>query len=137
MATGAHTPYHPKWHRRRVSVWWWLESWPYARFVLRELTSLGVAFFALVILAEVRALGEGPAALAAFRARLASPLFLALHVLALVAVLYHSVTWFNLAPKAMVVRLGGRRLPDALVAGTNYLAWAVLSAGVILLLVRA
>ena len=53
-----HTPYHPRWYRRRVSVWWWLQSWPYAKFVLRELTSLFVAYYALVTLWKLRALAE-------------------------------------------------------------------------------
>ena len=57
-------------------------------------------------------------------------------VLALLFVLLHSVTWFNLAPKAMVVRLKGKRMPDALVAGANYAAWLVLSAAVAFFLLR-
>jgi fumarate reductase subunit C len=132
-----HTPYHPRWYRRRVSVWWWLENPTYALFVVRELTSVAVAYFALLTLWQVRALAAGPAAHAAFLERMRSPGWLALNALALVSVVIHSVTWFNLAPKAMVLRLGGRRVPDALVAGANYAAWLVLSAGVLLLLGRA
>ncbi|PYO57020.1 MAG: fumarate reductase subunit C, partial [Candidatus Rokuibacteriota bacterium] len=37
-------------------------------------------------------------------------------------------TWFNLTPKAMVVRLGGKRVPDWVILGSNYAAWLVLSA---------
>jgi len=132
-----YTLHHPKWYRRRVSVWWWLQSRSYTGFVLRELSSVFVALFALVTLWQVRAVAQGPEAYEAFLARLRSPLFLAGHVLALVFVLFHSVTWFNLAPKAMVVRLAGRRMPDLLVAGANYAAWLVLSAAVLLLLRRA
>ena len=50
-----YTPYHPKWYRRPVSVWWWLESWPYMRFVLRELTSVPVALVSLLTLWQVHA----------------------------------------------------------------------------------
>jgi fumarate reductase subunit C len=135
-AGSAYTPYHPRWYRRRVSVWWWLESRSYSGFVLRELTSVFVALFALVLLGEIRALARGPEAYARFVARLHSPLFLALNAVALLFVLVHSVTWFNLAPKAMVVRLGGKRLPDAFVAGANYAAWIVLSAAVAAILLR-
>jgi len=42
-------------------------------------------------------------------------------------VLYHSITWFNLSPKAMVVRLGRFRVPDLMIAGGNYAAWFVIS----------
>jgi succinate dehydrogenase subunit C len=135
-AGSTYTPYHPRWYRRRVSVWWWLQSRSYTGFVLRELTSVFVALFALVLLGEIRALARGPEAYARFLARLQSPPFLALNAVALLFVLVHSVTWFNLAPKAMVVRLGGKRLPDIFVAGANYAAWIVLSAAVAAILLR-
>jgi succinate dehydrogenase subunit C len=131
-----YTPYHPKWYRRRVSVWWWLQKGSYAKFVLRELTSVFVAFFALVMLWQLWALRQGPEAYARFQGRLQSPLFLALHAVALLFVLFHAVTWFNLAPKAMVVRLGGRRVPDGIVVGLNYGAWLLLSGGVAWILLR-
>jgi succinate dehydrogenase subunit C len=137
VSAGAHyTPYHPRWYRRRVSVWWWLQSRSYTGFVLRELTSVFVAFFALVLLWQIRALGQGPEAYARVLTRLRSPLFVTLDVLALVFVLFHSITWFNLAPKAMVVRLRGKRVPDLLVAGANYAAWVVLSVAVAAVLLR-
>ena len=130
-----HTPYHPRWYRRRVSVWWWLQSWPYAKSVLRELTSLFVAYYALVTLWKLRALAAGPQAYAGFLERMRSPLLIVLNSVALIFVLFHSITWFNLAPKAMVVRLAGRRLPDWAVQSANYLAWAIVS-GVIVWVLR-
>lgn len=136
MSAARYTPYHPRWYRRRVSVWWWLQSRSYTGFVLRELTSVAVAFFALVLLWQIRALGRGPEAYARVLARLRSPLFVTLDVLALAFVLFHSITWFNLAPKAMVVRLQGKRLPDVLIAGANYAAWLALSAAVAAILLR-
>lgn len=36
-----------------------------------------------------------------------------------------SLAWFNLAPKAMVVHVRGKRLPAALIAIINYGAWVV------------
>jgi fumarate reductase subunit C len=137
-ATPAHryTLYHPRWYRRRVSVWWWLQNRAYAGFVLRESTSVFVAFFALVLLWEVRALAQGPEAFARFLARLGSPLFIVLHAVAFLFVLLHAVTWFNLAPSAMVVRLGGKRVPDWVIVAGNYAAWVVLSVAVAVLLLR-
>jgi fumarate reductase subunit C len=84
----------------------------------------------------IRALGHGPDAYARVLARLRTPLFVILNALALAFVLFHSITWFNLAPKAMVVRLNGKRVPDLVVAGANYAAWIVLSAAVAALLLR-
>lgn len=131
-----YTPYHPKWYRRRVSVWWWLQKPVYTVFVLRELTSVFVAFFALLLLWQVRAVAQGPEAYAQFLARLRNPLVFALNSVALLFVLFHAITWFNLAPKAMVVRLGGKRVPDRIIAAANYAACLVLSAAVAWILLR-
>jgi fumarate reductase subunit C len=131
-----YTPYHPRWYRRRVSVWWWLQNRAYTGFVLRELTSVFVAFFALVLLWQVRVVVQGPDAYARFLARLGTPLFLVLHGVAFLFVLFHAVTWFNLAPKAMVVRLRGKRVPDWVIVGTNYAAWLLLSGAVAFLVLQ-
>lgn len=131
-----YTLYHPRWYRRRVSVWWWLQNRAYAGFVLRELTSVFVAFFAAVSLWQLTALAQGPEAYARFLARLGTPLFVTLHGVVLLFVLFHSITWFNLAPKALVVRLSGKRVPDWVVVGLNYAAWVVLSGAVAFIVLR-
>ena len=59
---------------------------------------------------------------------LQTPLALILHAIALVMVLYHSITWFSLAPKAMVLRVGSKRIPGWAIAGANFAAWGVFSA---------
>ena len=73
-AEPSYTLYHPRWYRRRVSVWWWLQNRRYAWFVLRELTSVFVALFAGAYLWQLRALAQGPEAYAQFLARLGTPL---------------------------------------------------------------
>ena len=130
-SAGPYTRFHPKWYRRRVSVWWWLSSWRYTKFALRELSSVFVAFFAGVTLWQLLALGQGPQAYGQFVGRLQSPWFVVLHAISFLFVLFHGVTWFNLAPKAMVVRLGGKRVPDAVIVGLNYFAWLALSGAVV------
>ncbi len=131
-----YTLYHPRWYRRRVSVWWWLQNRSYAEFVLRELTSVFVAFFAVVYLWQLRALAQGPEAYGQFLARLKTPLFLALDAVAFLFVLFHAITWLNLTPKAMVMRLRGKRVPDWVILSSNYAAWLVLSGAVAFMLLR-
>jgi fumarate reductase subunit C len=131
-----YTLYHPRWYRRRMSVWWWLQNPAYTGFVLREITCVFVAFFALAYLCELRAIAKGPEAYAQFLACLNTAPFLILNAVAFLFVLLHSITWFNLAPKAMVVRLGSTRVPDGLIIAMNYAAWIVLSAAVAFILVR-
>ena len=51
-----------------------------------------------------------------------------LNVVRLLWSCFHAVTWFNLAPQAMVVRVGARGCRDAVIAASNYAAWVVVSA---------
>lgn len=128
--------FHPRWIRPRMSTYWWLSSRPYLAFILRELSSLFVAWFVVYLLLLVRALGRGQAHYQDFLAWSGHPLVLALNLVTFFFILLHAVTWFNLAPSAMVVRVGGTRVPGLAVAAGNYAACAVASAVIVWLLLR-
>ena len=130
------TEYVPKSYHPRVSTYWWLARWPYLKFILRELSSVFVAFFVVVTLLQIRALIGGPSAYAEFQEWLRSPLILALNAVSFFFVMFHALTWFNLAPKAMAIRMGGKRLPGAAIAAPNYVAWVVISAAIAWILLR-
>ena len=130
------TEYLPKSYHPRVSTYWWLTRWVYLKFILREASSVFVAWTVILTLLQVRALTAGPAGYADFQNWLRSPLLLALNAISFFFVLFHAVTWFNLAPKAMVVRVGGKRLPNLAISAPNFAAWAVLSAAVTWILMR-
>jgi fumarate reductase subunit C len=134
--TPSYTEYHPRWYRKRVSTYWWLHSWAYLAFILRELSSIFIAWFVVFFLMLVRAVGRGEQAYADFLSWAQNPVVVALNVVSLFFVVFHAVTWFNLAPKAMVLRLRGQRVPGAWIAGANYLAWALASALVAWLILR-
>ena len=63
------------------------------------------------------------------------PAVLALNAVAFAFLLLHAITWFNLAPQAMVVHVAGRRVPGWCIAASNYAALAVATAVVYGLLV--
>ena len=123
-----YTLYHPRWYRPKVSVYWWLGEWHYLKFILRELSSVFVAVFVIETLMLISGLGRGPLAYAHFLHRMQNPFVILLNVIAMFFLVFHTITWFNLAPSATPVRLGGKRLPDAMVAGPAYVAWIVISA---------
>lgn len=131
----AYTAYHPRWLRTRVSTWWWLGRWSYFAFILRELSSLFIAWAVVYLLLLIRAVSLSAPSWDAFLVWSARPVVLGLNLLSLFFVVFHAVTWFNLAPKAMVVRAGGHRVPGGWIAGGNYVAWALASALVAWLLV--
>ena len=123
----SYTDFHPRWYRVRVSTYWWLTKWSYMKFVLRELSSIFVAWFVVLTLLQIRCLSQGPEAYARWQEWMRNPFLIAGNVVTLFFVLLHTVTWFNLAPRAMAVRVAGKRVPALLIAAANYLAWAVVS----------
>ena len=125
-----------KLYHRPVQNAWWLKRQPYVLFIVRELTSLFVGIYCLLLLVLLYKLGQGQKAYEGMIAFLESGPVVALHIVVLVFAIYHSITWFNLTPKAIVIPIGEGRVPDVLIAGANYVAWVVLSGMMYWLIVR-
>ena len=132
-----YTDYHPRWLRRHVSTYWWLEKPSYFAFILRESICLFVGWFAVYLLLLIAAVVDGPDAYARFLAWSASPWMITLNIVSFALMVFHAITFFEAAPQALVVHLGHTRVPGRLVLIGHYLAWAVASAAVIWLLARA
>ena len=115
--------YRPKSYRKRFPIFWWLERFSYVKFITRELTSLAVGYAAILLITQVWFLSQGEQDYERFLSFLRSPAVLVFHGLVVLALLFHSVTWLNLAPRALVLHVGGKRLPDAAVLAGHYAAW--------------
>lgn len=130
-----YTPHHPKWHRVRKPIFWWVKRFADILFICRELTSIAVAYSVILLVIIYRALLTGPESYAALMGTLKEPFWITVNAFALAAVLYHTYTWFAAAPRAIVVRLGKWRVPDLMIIGGNYAAWIVVSALIFLIYV--
>ena len=124
----SYTEYHPRWLRPRISTYWWIQRGAYLKFILRELSSIFVAWFVVYLLLLVRAMSQGTMAYHQFLDWAGHSHVVLLNVVTLFFVVFHSITWFNLAPQAMVVRVGRVRVPDILIAASNYVAWIAVTA---------
>jgi fumarate reductase subunit C len=101
----------PVTYRQPVSRLWWLKKRTYFLFVMRELSSIFVAWFAVFLMMMVFAIGRGEAAYQNFLNWAASPVVVVVNIVALAFAVLHTVTWFALTPQAMVVRgPGGRQV---------------------------
>jgi len=102
---------------------WWVQRKTYLLFIVRELTCVFVGGYALFLLVLVARRDEPQA----FVAWLNSPFLIALQIIALPMLLYHSITWINLTPKVLVVWRGEERVSPLLIAGAHYVLWAIIS----------
>lgn len=124
-------------YQRRMGVFWWVHKRSYFLFVMRELSSLFVAWFVIYLLMFIAAVGGGQEKYDAFLDRASSPLFLVVNAVALAFLILHTITWFALTPRAMVLNLGGRRVPGVLIIVAQYAGLAAVSAFVYWLVVLA
>ena len=113
---------------RPVPNTWWLKRRPYLLFMIRELTSVFVAAYCLFLLLFIHRLGQGPEAYERLLSLLRTPAIIISHVVILAFALYHTITWFNVTPKAVVLHIGEERIPPLLIVLPLYAAWLVISA---------
>lgn len=124
-------------YRQKMPLTWWTQRPTYVLFVLREVSCLAVAWLVVFLLLLVRALGEGPAEYQDFLDWADHPAVVTVNLVAFAFLVLHTVTWFNAAPAAMVVKFRGERLPPHKVIAPNYLACIAVSAFVAWLVLEA
>jgi fumarate reductase subunit C len=111
-----------------MPVFWWAGRRSYLIFVIRELSSIFVAWSVVFLLLLVNAVGQGTREYRQFLNLSSEPWMLALNVITLAFLVFHAITWFTLAPQAIAVRLRGERVPRSWIAGAHFAGWAALSA---------
>ena len=124
-----------KMYRRHMNIFWWANRWIHVKFILRELTSICVAFYSILLLFFVRSVLSGPEDYDMFVSALRSPVLIIIHLLLLVGLIFHSISWFNLAPQAMVLKMGRNKVPALAIALVNYLGWVLISVVVVWLVI--
>ena len=134
---GSHiyTDYHPRWLRRKLSTYWWLEKRAYVAFILREGSCMFVAWFVVYLLLLVNSVVGGPGSYTRFLEWSATPWVLTHNVISFLFIV--AITFFVAAPQAMVVHIGHERVPGFLVLAGHYVAWGAASVFVSWLLLGA
>lgn len=119
---------------RGVSRYGWFLRHPrYLRYMVREVTCVFIGLHALILLLALRRLSEGREAYEAFLHNLTGPAGLALQVVVLAFAVYHSISWFNVTPKAMPVQIGEKFLPGGVIIAAHYAGWLFATAAVLVL----
>ena len=108
---------------------WWLQKPAYFKFMLRELTSVAVFAYTLLMIWALWSAADAES-YSAFYGFLTSPLSVGLHVVVLVPAFYHTATWIALTPNVMVEWRGEEKIdPDQIAWNLSLvfvLVWIVL-----------
>lgn len=112
---------------------WYFRHPRYLRYMAREITSLFVGAYCVLLVCGLGALAGGKESYESFLLALQSPWSVAFHFAALIAALYHAITWFNATQVAMKIQVGEDFLPGSTISGAHFVLWAVLSIVIIVL----
>lgn len=104
---------------------WYLLQPRYRVYMLREVNCILVAIYCVLMLAGLAALATGqPERWNALLAGQQHPAWMAFHAFSLVYFfVYQTMAWFQLAPKAMPLQLGGAVVPARAIVAAHYLVW--------------
>ncbi len=80
---------------------WWLQKPAYFKFMIREMTSVAVLAYTLLVIWALWAAADTQS-FSAFYDFLRGPVSIGLHVVVFGLAFYHTITWIALTPKVMV-----------------------------------
>jgi fumarate reductase subunit C len=110
---------------------WYLRSGRYKRYILREVTCILVAVYCFLAIWALAALAASPDRWNAFVQGQQHPAWIAFHAVALVFFLvFMTFDWFKLAPKAMPLQLGEKKLQPGFIIAGHYVVWIVVTVAV-------
>jgi fumarate reductase subunit C len=124
-------------YKRPISPLWWTKKTNYTLFILRELTSVFIWVYLLFYLEQLSRIAQGTESYLTFRDERSSFGWILFHIVALIAAVYHTVTFFNVSPQAIVVRMGEEKVPPAFIVGPQYAAWLTISGVIAWIVLRS
>lgn len=127
--------YHPA-SRPVLPFGWWTAHRDYVIYMLRELSSVFIAIWALRFLVRLNRLQQGEDAYERAVAADRQPGWVLFNLAAFAFALLHAVTWFQLTGVVMSgmahkVRLGKRRLSGSMVTTGSFAGWALASLAIL------
>lgn len=122
-----------KTYQRPVTGKWWTKNPYYVRYMLREGTSVLVAIYSVLFTFGLAALAKNEAAWQSWLSLMRNPIIVIFHILVLIAALYHMKTWFHLAPKAVHLQIGAKKVEDKPLVNSLFVAFVIFTIAVIAL----
>lgn len=121
----SHTPLSSgrKQYIKKQPANWYRQNTFFTLYMLRELTAVSVALEALNIFWGLASLAGSLTQWQLWLQTQTNPIMIILHIIAIIAALYNSATWFDAMPKAIRIQKGEKFIADNILIGGS---WATL-----------
>jgi fumarate reductase subunit C len=114
--------------REHSKTKWWLSQPRYVRYMAREMSALFIGIYVLILIAGLHRLSQGRAEYETFLENATGSLGLILAIVTMAFAVYHTITWFEVTPKAMPLMLGKKKLPGVFIVAAHWLGFIIVSA---------
>ncbi|RMF15063.1 MAG: fumarate reductase subunit C [Gammaproteobacteria bacterium] len=113
---------------------WYLKNPFYTRYMIREATSVFVGLWMLNLTVGLWRLSQGEAAWQGWIDLQGEPWMILFSLITLGMAIYHTVTWFAIAPRAMPAVIAGKKVNPDLVGKAHWAGFVVASIVVLAIL---
>ncbi|MBB1273413.1 MULTISPECIES: fumarate reductase [Psychromonas] len=114
-------------YQREMNNDWWLKNAFYSKYMIREGSSILITLYSLILAWGVFRLSQGEEAFNAWLSALQHPISIIFHLLVLLIALYHTITWFSLAPKAVDLYIKGKPLDAKFIVAGHYISFIIVT----------
>ncbi|WP_459177553.1 fumarate reductase subunit FrdC [Ewingella americana] len=125
------TPSKRKPYVHEMKANWWKKSGFYRFYMLREGTAVPAVWFSLLLLAGLFSLKHGVESWASFVDFLQNPIVMVINLIALLAALLHTKTWFELAPKASIIIVKNQKMGPEPVIGAFWVITVIVTLAIL------
>jgi fumarate reductase subunit C len=106
---------------------WYMRNNRYIRYMLREVSCVFIGLYAASLTVGLVRLAQGDNEWTHYLNGISSPTGILFSLLAFGFACYHSITWFNVTPKAMRIPRSDDFVPGSAIVSAHYIIWAVVS----------
>lgn len=111
----------------RLGWTWWTQKGSYARVFLRELSAVFLLTEVVLLVLLLYNAGQTASHYRDYLTFLWNPWMVSFHIVAFGFALWHSTTFFLLAPSALPLRIAGRRIPASFIILQQFAGLAMVS----------
>lgn len=114
-------------YKPEMGTFWWSKQGRYVSYIAREVSSFFTAITGIFLVIGLSALAGGPNDWDVFLNMLQGTGTMLILMLCLIFGMWHTITWFQLAPKAMPLEFADQPVPPKMITLGHWAVWVIVS----------
>ncbi len=122
-------------YRKRLAYDWFMHHPHFLHYMWREFTCVAIGVYTLNMMAMIVALAQSEIHWVLWLQAQKNPALILINIIALIAAIYHSYTWFGVTPKVFKIQRGETFIRGKYIILAHWMLMISISLGLFILLV--